>query len=163
MGYNRVRNHVRRMYDEQDGKCFYCETPDMFIREDVSKSFYQANRHLRATFDHVIPKAHGGTYRRENGVCACSYCNSKRGHTPFDEFVKTYDAAMIQKIRAIQARAVKVLSQRQIEFEIRRQAEFRISSFLLARFAEQISLTIEETCVKYIHPDAYAKIIKGRI
>lgn len=36
-------------------------------------------RWVRATFEHVIPKADGGTQALANGLAACAWCNNFRG------------------------------------------------------------------------------------
>jgi hypothetical protein len=80
-----LRNKVRRMMIQQGGKCFFCGV-EVFMREQVTKEYAKANRPRLATFDHIIPKKHGGTYAEENGVCACHYCNSIRGTLDFNVF-----------------------------------------------------------------------------
>lgn len=39
--------------------------------------------------DHVVPKTEGGQYRANNIVPACRDCNTKRGHRPVDEFLRS--------------------------------------------------------------------------
>ena len=41
-----------------------------------------------ATFDHIIPRALGGKSSIENYVIACQKCNSEKGMTPVDEYVR---------------------------------------------------------------------------
>ena len=71
-----IGRKVIRMYFEQNGLCGYCGTDKMFLRHTVPKKFYKGNRHLVATFDHIVTKTKGGTYKYTNGVCACARCNT---------------------------------------------------------------------------------------
>ena len=42
------------------------------------------------TVDHINPKASGGTNKRDNLVCACKKCNTKKGNMSLKKFVKRY-------------------------------------------------------------------------
>lgn len=41
-----------------------------------------------ATLDHIIPVSLGGRDHIDNFVVCCSGCNSRRGNTPYHEYVK---------------------------------------------------------------------------
>lgn len=41
-----------------------------------------------ATLDHIVPQSQGGTHSVSNLLLACKPCNSKRGCTPYQKFVK---------------------------------------------------------------------------
>ena len=48
---------------------------------------------LRKTFDHILPKAQGGTNDKNNLVPCCHMCNtlkSNRGINQFIEYLKSY-------------------------------------------------------------------------
>jgi len=68
-GRKRVVKFSREnVYARDKGRCQYCNAP-------VPRS--------EITYDHVVPRAHGGTTVWENVVIACFPCNQKKGgHTP---------------------------------------------------------------------------------
>jgi 5-methylcytosine-specific restriction endonuclease McrA len=49
------------------------------LRRDAYKCSYCGRGDLPLTMDHVVPKAHGGNDTWENLVCACTFCNNKKG------------------------------------------------------------------------------------
>ena len=150
----RVRNHTRKLYHEQGGLCYYCGTDKMYLREDVTTDFHKANRRLRATFDHIVPKAKGGTYRKENGVCACSYCNSRKGDMPFKKFIVTYDAAMtraIIKVRSPKSKKSEYLTPRQERIIIKRKAMFIKNSYAIAWFAMHLDQAVTQVFDEYVY------------
>lgn len=59
-----VRFSRENVYTRDNGRCAYCCKP-------VSRS--------DATWDHVVPRAAGGTTRWENVVIACLGCNQQKG------------------------------------------------------------------------------------
>jgi 5-methylcytosine-specific restriction endonuclease McrA len=59
-----VRFSRENVYARDKGRCQYCGVP-------VLKSEF--------TYDHVIPRAHGGKTRWENVVVCCLGCNQKKG------------------------------------------------------------------------------------
>lgn len=76
---------VKRLFAQQQGRCYYC--PDhMYLTLN-----HLDNGKKRATFDHIIPKSHGGTNQMLNGVCACRNCNQKRGTIFLQEFKLSLD------------------------------------------------------------------------
>jgi len=150
-GGNRVKNHVKKLFHTQNGKCYWCDE-DMFLREDVERSYFVKHRTKRATFDHIKTKSTGGTYRLDNGVCACFECNNVRGNMTFDKF-KTNAERLIQEWKDRQEQkahrrkehrliAEGTFSRKAILSEKRRRNQ-TINSYLLARFAFQISCPIE--------------------
>jgi 5-methylcytosine-specific restriction endonuclease McrA len=67
------------MFVEQEGRCFYCTVLMSFdVAPDAS---------TRATTDHKIPLARGGTNHRRNVVAACFRCNHRKGNMTVEEFV----------------------------------------------------------------------------
>lgn len=56
---------------ETDDRCCYCEEP-----------FTQGNP---PTFDHVIPRAHGGSLN-DGWVLACDLCNGARGSASYEDY-----------------------------------------------------------------------------
>lgn len=50
---------------------------NLFLRDEFSCQYCGARRDL--TFDHVVPRARGGTTNWENVVAACSPCNLRKG------------------------------------------------------------------------------------
>lgn len=72
---NRAWNRVTRSIAlaDQEGRCAYCRT-----------RLCQST----TTADHVVPRAHRGSDRRENIVAACGACNSIKGHMSAAAFKK---------------------------------------------------------------------------
>jgi 5-methylcytosine-specific restriction endonuclease McrA len=63
---------VKRLYDEQGGRCFYCgkELQDKY------------------ELDHKTPLSRGGTEWPENLCCACELCNSRKQQRTAEEFTE---------------------------------------------------------------------------
>lgn len=62
----------RRLIWEQEGLCFYCGTPMLYI----------ARGPFGATLDHVIPQAADGPTHWVNTVAAHSCCNTAKADRP---------------------------------------------------------------------------------
>ncbi|WP_342152279.1 HNH endonuclease [Methylorubrum sp. SB2] len=90
------------------GRCFYCncETwlPMAASRAKMKRRFgiatnapgsAKAMEYRRATREHVVRVADGGTNGWRNLVLCCRFCNESRGTTPSDEY-KAVVAAAIQ-------------------------------------------------------------------
>jgi 5-methylcytosine-specific restriction endonuclease McrA len=122
------------MFAAQDGRCFYCST-EMFIRGQVNKAHSKRYHYLMATFDHIIPKSKGGTYRFENGVCACKRCNVLRGNIAFTKFRERW-----QEFHNIFANRE---SKKQVSI-----AKARMNSYVIARYAFHAGLTVKEAFIE---------------
>ena len=134
-----IYRKVVRMYHAQGGRCGYCGTPDMYLRKEVTKGYHQSHRHLMATFDHVVARSNGGTYAYENGVCACSRCNTLKADLPIEEFFEQYDELYERLIKKPQRIAAK------------RKRNFLKNGFIIARYAERIGKTVEELFLEYVY------------
>ena len=67
-----MRAARERLFKEQKGLCYYCETPMLLQHGSQTKR--------SATIDHIIPKSQGGSIGPTlNGVAACLACNRERG------------------------------------------------------------------------------------
>ena len=66
--YHKRKSHAklsrRNLFIRDDYRCQYCGV-----------KFY----HHELTFDHVIPRLHGGKSTWQNMVAACNHCNGKKG------------------------------------------------------------------------------------
>ena len=56
---------------------------NLFLRDEFCCQYCGAKGDL--TFDHVVPRARGGTTTWENVVAACSKCNLKKGSKPLNQ------------------------------------------------------------------------------
>lgn len=141
-----IRKRIKIMLEQQGGRCHYCGTEHIYLREDVTKEFYQGNRHLRATFDHVIPASKGGTYALQNGVCACSRCNGLRGNMPYSEFVyKLPQLLAANKMPRIGIKAKLIpLTPKEKKIRRKRRRMFLMNSYLVARYAVQAGRSVIE-------------------
>jgi len=138
-GYTQER--VIRLYQRQNGLCGYCGTPDMFLRSEVSKGFYIAHRPLMATFDHVVPDCQGGKVTMENGVCACSRCNTLKADLSLEEFFEHYDE-LLQNLLEKPARDAA-----------KKKANLIKNGFIVARYAMQIGKTVDDLIQEYVYND----------
>lgn len=62
---------IRRQYEKQGGKCFYCSV-------EVGNKYH---------VDHVMPLSRGGTNNPENLVIACPTCNLRKNKKTAEEFL----------------------------------------------------------------------------
>ncbi len=138
---SQARSSTLYHYHKQNGRCYYCDTDKMFLRADVSKHFYNTNRHLRATFDHIKLASKGGTYARHNGVCACAWCNNLRGTMDQEEFIRRFDE--------IKENGPKPGDRKKRESAKRILMKW-MNSFLIARFAMQSDLTVQNLFDEYV-------------
>ena len=74
----RKRRIKQRLFDAQRGLCFYCRVE---MRMDGPSPTTGRIGPREATFDHIKPKAMGGTSALSNLVLCCCRCNNERGHT----------------------------------------------------------------------------------
>ena len=138
-----IGRKVIRMYFEQNGLCGYCGTDKMFLRHTVPKKFYQGNRHLVATFDHIVAKAKGGTYKYTNGVCACARCNTIKADMSVEEFFEKYDELHQRLVERPQRIAAQ------------RQKNLKKNGYIVAWFAQQIGETVEDIFLEYVYNIIY--------
>lgn len=141
-----VQKKVIKMYHAQNGLCGYCGTPNMFLRADVSKKFFQSNKHLRATFDHIVARTQGGTFAFSNGVCVCSRCNTIKANLSLEEFFEQYDELyqkLIEKPQRIAAR---------------RRLVKRKNGYIIAWFAKLLNKTVEDMFLEHVYDTTYDMI-----
>lgn len=70
---------LHALCEAQNWRCAYCSKEIEYIHG----SYIQGSvPHYRATFDHVIPKSHGGNRNWSNLVASCFRCNCERGAIP---------------------------------------------------------------------------------
>lgn len=77
----RKRNTRLKLFERQGGLCFYCGRD---LRMTTAGMTEQGDD--LATFDHIIPRVHGGLHAN-NLVLACYACNYSRGHADAFEFL----------------------------------------------------------------------------
>lgn len=64
----------------QNGQCLYCGSTITYTTAEM---------------DHIVPRADGGSNRRENLVAVCQRCNRAKGKIPFAAWANTVDFASI--------------------------------------------------------------------
>jgi len=72
------------MFKEQHGKCHYCGVRMHILTSKQAKKAGMLD--TMATYDHIVPDAHGGNYSRSNCVIACHHCNTTRGTMDYELF-----------------------------------------------------------------------------
>lgn len=77
------RSRITNLFNEQAGKCHYCET-EMTLSLGFNRT---------ATVDHVVPRSKGGADTNDNIVAACYDCNQKKGNMPVEKFLRLLAAA----------------------------------------------------------------------
>lgn len=70
-----TKSQRRKLWNAQQGKCFYCSQPC------TPKTF---------TVDHIVPKSKGGSNGLANKVGACLSCNNAKGSMSQEEFLKSH-------------------------------------------------------------------------
>lgn len=163
MGVN--NSTTRALFDEQDGKCFYCDVEMLWtpVKDGVFKREYFA---LQATFDHVKLKSEGGSNAKENGVCACWKCNTMRSNLPQDVFIKHFDFLTEQwelgnrtpRIMNYTGELVcisKPKFKRLIKNHKKRQRNIEMICFLIAHTATQIGETVEDFFHSSVYNNSY--------
>jgi 5-methylcytosine-specific restriction endonuclease McrA len=82
IGKGKHRNKVRwRLFWEQRGLCHWCRKPMLFNPTEKN--------HIRmATFEHLLPRSHGGRNHTDNVVLACWLCNRIRGNAPVAQWIE---------------------------------------------------------------------------
>ena len=87
----------RAIHSRERGLCFYClRSLTVLVR----------------TIDHVVPRAQSGRNTYRNLVSCCRDCNSKKGQTPAEDFLRSLyrqrrltDAELTARLRALDALA----------------------------------------------------------
>lgn len=73
-------DHLHRVGERFGWRCYFCHRPT-----HCQECHSEKRRQWRATRDHFVPKAAGGTAHRSNLVLACWDCN----HRKADRFIKS--------------------------------------------------------------------------
>lgn len=81
---------LQSLFDLQCGRCYYCRVQMTMRRKDGKN---------RATIDHYVPLALGGSNARENLVSACEDCNRRKANL-------TAEAYLVNLAKRAQERAV---------------------------------------------------------
>ncbi|MBR9970435.1 HNH endonuclease [Magnetospirillum sulfuroxidans] len=70
------RARCHRLWEEQQGLCFYC---GIAMAAPLTQRLRHRKRLDAATIEHVVPRAHGGAAEWPNEVAACRACNAAKG------------------------------------------------------------------------------------
>lgn len=73
---------IIRLYNQQNGKCFYCGCQMQLFRKDKDKPLPKNY----ATKDHLVPRESNGKGYIWNLVASCHECNHQRGHMDVYKF-----------------------------------------------------------------------------
>lgn len=82
---NNRKRVLRELYDDQDGKCFYCKKQCSLALDASSKE----EKNAWFEIEHKIPLSKGGLDITTNIVGACHECNQKKGVKTDEEFMQT--------------------------------------------------------------------------
>lgn len=123
------RAKLRKLFDEQDGKCCYCGCQMVMGT--------QGRR--QATLEHIIPQAHGGTDHPLNLMAACCACNTRRGSalTAMEFFMLRNDPVLWadkNKVREKSKAARKVFGER----DLRQVLALAFMMYLCPEYAVQV-------------------------
>jgi len=163
---NQARNAVRFLYEQQDGKCFYCDT-EMFLLRSVEKKYRKLHKAQLATFDHIKLRSDGGTYARHNGVCACHKCNGIRGNLPQQFFIDNFEFIVSEWKKGnrspsiINGELVCIPSKKfkKMKRNKRKKANSTLKgAFIVARFAMQIGKTAEDLFNEFVYNGTYEQV-----
>lgn len=163
--------NMQKLFKEQDGKCFYCNVAMMprHILKMVGNAHYKKNKDIMPTFDHIKLAKAGGTYAKENGVCACHLCNSMRGDLPQDTFIEHFD--LIREEWHAGNRNTKFLPdgeliwiaskkyKRMLKTRVNRSAGFRKGGYILARFAGHLGITVDDLFLHFVYNNSRLEMI----
>jgi len=78
---NRIRNHRKKAFERQSGRCDYCGVRMWLVSPDelpVGARSEAALAKLRCTAEHLVAQCDGGTNAAANIVAACARCNHTR-------------------------------------------------------------------------------------
>jgi len=81
----RKRTILKRLYQLQDGLCFYCGLAVDFNQAPPREGGKTGE--LYPTLDHIIPTAKGGSGEMSNLAMACYKCNHPKGDYLFPELL----------------------------------------------------------------------------
>lgn len=93
-GFVYPRQIHKKLFDDQDGKCFYCKEP-MFLVRPTEHPF------RACTLDHKVARANGGGSCESNLCAACAECNGLKGHLHFVVFIDLMSRAADKRHLAI--------------------------------------------------------------
>lgn len=110
-----MADRIALLADRQSWRCIWCEFQ---MARDLDQGFNMATaefpierralagivrsakqrfaRRTKATFEHVVPRAEGGTDALINGLVACLWCNNYRGIEDPEDF-KERITALVQR------------------------------------------------------------------
>lgn len=158
---------TRRLFEEQDGKCFYCDV-EMLWTPLLNGKYCQEAIELQATFDHVKLKSEGGTYAQANGVCACWKCNTMRSDLPQDVFIENFKFISEQwdlgnrRPSVLQSGELicmpKAKFKRFVKNEKKRQRQQNWASIIIARYTTQIGKTVEDFFLENVYNSTYEQV-----
>lgn len=93
----RIGRVRKRMFKKQKGLCHLCGETMAISQERCEDDAF-------ATFDHIVPRSHGGTASQENLRLAHKRCNVKRGNTPLQKmsectWTRLHDSTQFGELR----------------------------------------------------------------
>jgi len=133
---------VQTMFDAQNGSCGYCGIP-MFIKRKVSLHYYQTNKSMVATFEHVKPHSKGGKYTLANGACVCDRCNTLRKNMPLEEFFEHYEELLQYSL------------EKPARDQAKKELNTRKNGYMVAWYARMIGVTVDEVFQSFTNKNSH--------
>ena len=145
------RNRTRRLLDEQEGLCYYCDKP------------FGDNRKRKPTQEHLKRVVNGGTAARSNIVLACTPCNSGReAHPPEYWKYNKYRKAILKmrNVRSTERRRLKKLYN--FRYYLNKYKFYFLARFMYRSYHTNVSryYLTKEFFVAMVMKIKYRKIVK---
>jgi hypothetical protein len=161
---SQARNNTRRLFQEQGGTCFYCNT-EMYLMENSTKKYRKKHRSTLATFDHINLNSNGGTYAYANGVCACFKCNGMRGNLEQGLFIRNFELIAAEWEKGNRTPMVRdgnlitcIPSKKYKRVKKKRKQQTKNlarAGFIIARYAMHIGKTVEDLFLENVYNSTY--------
>lgn len=154
---NTVARKRIKIAAEQDNCCYYCG-------EKMNLSMEKKRSPKKATVEHLVKKADGGTLRYENIVVACQQCNCNRGDYSVEMWkaicttviaIRKEGKRARRKPGRIARKATEGMEQN-VRINILRQCSLHSSKFILPEIREKYWQMEKDVVDSYLHQQGTA-------